>query len=82
MASRSYSFPSEAMTGSSGRDRVRGQTNSSATPWIWVLRRLTGDESGLLGLELALLPPAGDDVVLPRAAAGEEADAGDAESPV
>jgi len=44
---------------------------------------LTGDESGLLGLELALLlPPAGDDVVLPRAAAGEEADAGDAESPV
>lgn len=47
---------------------------------------MTGDESGLLGLglELALallLPPAGDDVVLPRAAAGEEADA-DAESPV
>lgn len=42
---------------------------------------MTGDESGLLGLELALLlPPAGDDVVLPRAAAGEEADA-DAESP-
>ena len=61
---------------------MRGQTNSSATPWIWVLRRLTGDESGLLHvvLELALALPAGagDDVVLPRAAAGEKA----AESPV
>ena len=81
MASRSYSLPSAAMTGSRGRDRVRGQTNSSATPCIWVLRRLTGDESSpaeedRLLRRLALGVPDGDgcgeDVVLPRAAAGEE----------